>query len=69
MKDLIRTIVHECVHIFDSHTGGEFEYNVKYEDRVQERRAFWAQGIFVITAKHVNWGLSLIGQVNRSIKK
>ena len=29
----------------------------------------WAQTIFVITANHVNWGLSLIGQVNRSIKK
>lgn len=69
VKHLIRTIVHECVHIFDSHTGGEFEYNVKYEDRIQEKRAFWAQDIFVITAKHVNWGLSLIGQVNRSIKK
>lgn len=69
VKHLLRTIVHECVHIFDSHTGGEFEYNVKYEDRVQEKRAFWAQDIFVITANHVNWGLSLIGQVNRSIKK
>lgn len=69
VEHLIRTIVHECVHIFDSHTGGKFEYNVKYKDRVQEKRAFWAQDIFVITAKHVNWGLSLIGQVNRSIKK
>lgn len=69
VRYLIRTIVHECVHIFDSHTGGKFEYDVKYEDRVQEKRAFWAQNMFVVTAKHVNWGLSMIGQVNRSIKK
>lgn len=70
VERLIRTIIHECTHIYDAQTGGKFEGNdVEYEDRIQEKRAFHNQDAFIVTKHDISWCESIIRQIEASIKK
>lgn len=53
---VIKTIVHESRHAFDAQTGRRFDdFNVKYENRQQEKRAFHAEEAFTVTDHDIRW--------------
>lgn len=55
-KHVLKTIVHESRHAFDSQTGRKFDdFSIKWEDRQHEQRAINASNIFVITDHDIRW--------------
>ena len=61
---VLKTIIHECRHIYDSQTGKQFDdFSVKYEDRVHERRAFKASDIFIIMDRDIRWIEDIIRRI------
>ena len=56
-EKVIRIIVHECRHAFDSQHGKRFDDpdKVEYKDRIHEQRAFNAEGVFIITDHDIRW--------------
>lgn len=67
-KELVKIVVHECRHLFDAQTGRDFDgVDVKYEDRSEEKRAYYAQYAFVITDHDIRWMENILREIEQMI--
>ena len=63
-RDILKHIVHEGRHLFDSQTGKDFDnFSIEYRERQQEQRAFRDQEVFVITDRDVDWMINIIRKI------
>ena len=61
---MLKDIIHECRHIYDSQTGKAFDdFRIAYDDRIQEQRAHTAEDVFIITDHDIRWVENIIRRI------